>query len=215
MMMKNLCMLLDQITAGLDKLLAMATSHPLQLICFFGTLFFFHISEFLLALFHHGPSKVSTSSFLFSKQYLVAMVCGLVEYGIEAFFVPELKTQMLVSYTGLALIVLGETIRKSAILTAKHNFTHDIKMYHREDHELVSHGVYRLVRHPSYLGFFVWSIGTQVLLVNPICTVAYAIVTWHYFAQRIQFEEYFLRQFFGKQYSDYAKRVPSGIPFVE
>lgn len=45
----------------------------------------------------------------------------------------------------------------------------------------------RFVRHPSYLGFFIWSIGTQVLLVNPICTVGYAIVTWRYFAQRIRY----------------------------
>ncbi|MCO5555186.1 hypothetical protein L7F22_008729 [Adiantum nelumboides] len=155
------------------------------------------------------------TALLFSKHYLFAMFCGLLEYGIEGIYVPELKTKVQVSYIGLALVIVGEVVRKAAILTAKHNFTHDIKMYHREDHELVTHGIYRFVRHPSYLGFFLWSIGTQVLLVNPLCMVGYSLVTWRYFSQRILFEEYFLRQFFGRQYVEYSKRVPSGIPFVK
>ncbi|KAH7291418.1 hypothetical protein KP509_29G016000 [Ceratopteris richardii] len=203
------------INSEMSELVGFAMSHPVQLPCFFVALFIFHISEFLLALLIHGSEKVSTSSFLFSKEYILAMTCGLLEYGMEAFYVPSLKSKMHISFIGLTLLCVGEAIRKTAILTAKQNFTHDIKIYHHENHELVTHGVYRFVRHPSYLGFFIWSAGTQVLLVNPICTVGYMIVTWRYFAQRISFEEYFLRQFFGKQYIDYARRVHSGIPFVK
>lgn len=36
--------------------------------------------------------------------------------------------------------------------------------------------VYAIVRHPAYLGFLVWAIGTQVALGNPLCTVAFACV---------------------------------------
>lgn len=32
----------------------------------------------------------------------------------------------------------------------------------------------RLVRHPGYMGWFIWSLATQLLLVNPICGLAYA-----------------------------------------
>lgn len=143
------------------------------------------------------------------------MVCGLIEYGVEKYFVPGIKTQIWLSYAGLALVIIGEIMRKLAIITAEHNFTHDIKLYHRENHCLITHGIYRFVRHPSYLGFFLWSIGTQVLLCNPICTVGYIVVLWRFFARRIQFEEYYLYQFFGRQYEAYAERVPSGIPFVK
>eukprot|EP00249_Psilotum_nudum_P002460 c15508_g1_i3 orf=234-665(-) len=143
------------------------------------------------------------------------MMCGLVEYGLEGLLIPNLKRKVWISTTGLVLVVLGELIRKLAILTAHHNFSHDIKTFYSGDHELITHGIYRFVRHPGYLGFFVWSIGTQVLLCNPLCTIAYTIVTWRFFADRIQFEEYFLRQFFGRDYGDYARTVPSGIPFVK
>ncbi|CAN0453530.1 unnamed protein product, partial [Hapterophycus canaliculatus] len=31
-----------------------------------------------------------------------------------------------------------------------------------ESHQLVTSGVYRFLRHPSYFGWFWWSLGTQV-----------------------------------------------------
>ncbi|XP_027095781.1 probable protein-S-isoprenylcysteine O-methyltransferase isoform X2 [Coffea arabica] len=94
-------------------------------------------------------------------------------------------------------------------------FTHLIKHYHQENHKLVTHGVYQFVRHPGYSGFFIWAVGTQFMLCNPLSTVAFAIVVWRFFALRIPYEEFYLRQFFGSEYEDYARRVPSGIPFVK
>ncbi|CAI6005052.1 unnamed protein product [Closterium sp. NIES-65] len=41
------------------------------------------------------------------------------------------------------------------------------------------------VRHPGYTGWFMWSIATQLLLVNPLCTLAFALVSWRFFAARI------------------------------
>lgn len=34
----------------------------------------------------------------------------------------------------------------------------------------------RHIRHPGYLGWFMWSISTQVLLANPICTGLFSLV---------------------------------------
>lgn len=34
----------------------------------------------------------------------------------------------------------------------------------------------RHIRHPGYLGFLVWCVGTQLLLVNPVCCVVFALV---------------------------------------
>lgn len=178
-------------------------------------LLFFHISEYVLAVIIHGASRVNLASLLISKQYILAMVCGLIEYAIEFTFVPDLKMQWWLSNIGLVMVVAGELVRKTGILTARRGFTHDVKMYLRDDHELVTHGIYRCIRHPGYCGFFIWSVGTQVMLCNPLCTIGYALVTWRFFEKRIRYEEFFLRQFFGHQYVEYAKKVPSGIPFIK
>uniref|UniRef100_A0A2P2JLI8 Protein-S-isoprenylcysteine O-methyltransferase n=2 Tax=Rhizophora mucronata TaxID=61149 RepID=A0A2P2JLI8_RHIMU len=176
---------------------------------------FFNSSEYLLAVAIHGRSNVTLKSLLISKNYLLAMAFSVLEYFVEIILFPGWKELWWISNVGLALVVIGETIRKVAIITAGQAFTHVIKIYHEEHHELVTHGIYRFVRHPSYCGFFIWSVATQIMLCNPVSTAAFAFVAWRFFAQRIPNEEYFLMQFFGSKYEAYARQTPSGVPFVK
>ncbi|GLT72018.1 hypothetical protein SLA2020_439900 [Shorea laevis] len=185
-----------------------------QLSQMFLTIIFFHGSEYVLALATHGRSNVTLMSLLISKNYLFAMIFSLLEYFIEIVLFPGLKELWWVSNLGLGMVIIGEIIRKTAIITAGQAFTHLIRTYHSEDHKLITHGIYGFARHPGYCGFFIWSVGTQIMLCNPISTIAFAVVVWRFFAQRIPYEEHFLRQFFGSQYVEYAQRVPSGVPFV-
>ena len=73
----------------------------------------------------------------------------------------------------------------------------------------------RYLRHPSYFGWFWWSIGTQVLLCNPLCAVVYAGAAWHFFKVRIPYEEALLMNFFPGQYQQYMARSYIGIPFIK
>lgn len=186
-----------------------------QLSQMFFAIFFFHGSEYLLALFFHGKNSVNLESLLISKGYVMAMVGSLIEYLVEIYLFPEMKKHWAISNTGLAMVVIGEILRKLAIITAGRSFTHLIKRKKEEGHVLVTHGVYKYIRHPSYCGFFIWSVGTQIMLCNPLCTLGFAVVVWRFFQQRIQYEEYFLRQIFGSDYAEYARGTTSGVPFVE
>ncbi|XP_050227467.1 protein-S-isoprenylcysteine O-methyltransferase B-like [Mercurialis annua] len=186
-----------------------------QLSQMFLAIFFFHSSEYILAVGIHGKSNVTLKSLLVSKNYLLAMIFSLVEYIVEFYLFPGLKEYWWISNLGIAMVVFGELIRKMAIITAGRSFTHLIKIYHEEHHKLITHGIYRFVRHPGYCGFFIWSVGTQIMLCNPISTIAFTGVVWRFFADRIPYEEYLLRQFFGSQYVEYAQQIPSGVPFVK
>ncbi|XP_021720093.1 protein-S-isoprenylcysteine O-methyltransferase B-like [Chenopodium quinoa] len=186
-----------------------------QLSQMFLAIFFFHTSEYFLAITIHGKRNVTLKSLLISKHYILAMLFSLVEYLVEYSFFPRLKEFWWLSNLGLVLVVIGEIIRKMAILTAGRSFTHLIKIQHEEHHKLITHGIYRFVRHPGYTGFLIWSVGTQIILINPISTIAFALVVWRFFAGRIPYEENYLRRFFGNDYGQYAQRVPSGIPFVK
>ncbi|OWM90661.1 hypothetical protein CDL15_Pgr020966 [Punica granatum] len=186
-----------------------------QLSQLLASVIFFHGSEYVLAISFHGRSDVTLSSLLISKNYLIAMVFSLLEYFVEITFFPGLKEHWWVSNFGLAMIIIGEIIRKTAVITAGRAFTHLIRTYHLDHHQLITHGVYGFVRHPGYCGFFIWSVGMQVMLCNPISTLGFAVLVWNFFAKRIPYEEFFLRQFFGSEYEEYASRVPSGVPFVK
>jgi len=178
----------------------------------FIAVFFFHISEFLLAIAIHGRRNVTLQSLLISKQYVIAMLFSVFEYLVEYLLFPGLKEHWWLSNLGLALVVTGEIIRKIAIVIAGRAFTHVIRTYREGHHRLVTHGIYSFVRHPSYSGFLIWSVRTQIMLLNPILTIAFV---WGFFARRIAYEENYSKQFFGTEYVEYARRVPSGIPFVK
>ena len=48
-----------------------------------------------------------------------------------------------------------------------------------------------------------------------ICGLAYAFVSWQFFSERVVIEESMLISFFGRDYTDYQKRVPTGLPFIK
>jgi protein-S-isoprenylcysteine O-methyltransferase len=181
---------------------------------FAAALVFFHASEYVLAVAFHGRRNVTASSLLISKQYVLAMGFALLEHLTEILLFPKVKEYWLISIIGLLMVVMGEIIRKISVVTAKRAFTHVIRIYHDDQHQLVTHGVYRFMRHPGYSGFLIWAVGTQVMLCNPVSTVAFSLVLWRFFSRRIPYEEFFLRQFFGSEYEEYAQKVHSGLPFI-
>lgn len=125
----------------------------------------FHYSEFLAIAWTNSVS-LSIDSFILnhSVAYGVAACLSWIEFLIERHYFCEIKLPSLVSYFGLILCISGEILRKLAMCTAKHNFNHVVQSEKHDNHELVTHGVYNLCRHPSYVGWFYWSLGTQVRL---------------------------------------------------
>ncbi|KAJ8722339.1 hypothetical protein PYW08_004741 [Mythimna loreyi] len=176
---------------------------------------FFHFSEFVSVALTN-PRTLTVNSFILnhSIQYGVAAVASWIEWGVEYYFYPEMKTYFWVSYCGVVMCIAGEIFRKAAMFTAKTNFNHTVQFVKRPDHELVTHGVYSICRHPSYVGWFYWSIGTQITLLNPICVIIYAVASWMFFRERVYAEELTLLTFFGPQYVEYQKKVGTGLPFI-
>ncbi|XP_012577504.1 PREDICTED: protein-S-isoprenylcysteine O-methyltransferase [Condylura cristata] len=123
----------------------------------------FHYSEYLVTAVNN-PKSLSLDSFLLnhSLEYTVAALSSWVEFTLENIFWPELKQITWLSAAGLLMVVFGECLRKAAMFTAGSNFNHVVQNEKSETHTLVTSGVYAWFRHPSYVGWFYWSIGTQV-----------------------------------------------------
>jgi protein-S-isoprenylcysteine O-methyltransferase Ste14 len=84
----------------------------------------------------------------------------------------------------------------------------------REGHTLVTHGVYRLVRHPMYSAFFLWALAQLLLLQNWIAGPAGFIGFGILYAFRVGREEAMMRAAFGQHYADYEARTKRIIPFI-
>lgn len=176
----------------------------------------FHMWEYIWVAMYH-PNKLSVDSFLLnhSPEFNMALVAGFCEYWIEWYFFPGLKSFTTLYSLAAVVMVFGQVVRTLAMITAGSNFTHLVQEEKRKEHELVTSGIYQYFRHPSYFGWFVWSVATQIVLLNPICTIGYYYACWKFFSERIEHEEDNLIDFFGDAYRQYRKKVWSGIPFIK
>lgn len=139
----------------------------------------FHLSEYLsVALW--CPRNLNLSSFLLnhSPQYHTAILIAYVEYFLEKyyFFPNGIPYHWILIICGLIIIISGEYLRKLAMFTAQQSFSHLIEDKPSSQHRLITHGIYNTYRHPSYVGWFWWACGTQILLANPISFFIYLIV---------------------------------------
>ncbi|KAG1668152.1 hypothetical protein FOA52_005144 [Chlamydomonas sp. UWO 241] len=159
-------------------------------------------------------AELGFKSLLLSKPYCAAMAVATGEYWLELWLIPGLKQAPFPAYAGLCLVLLGEAVRKVGMLTAQASFTHMIRRERQPSHVLVTWGIYRFVRHPGYLGWAVWAVGTQVMLANPLSAVLFVAVVWRFFSDRIPYEERHLRRMF-PEYEQYALRTPTWMPFIE
>lgn len=175
----------------------------------------FHYTEFL-SIAWINPSTLSIDSFILNHSiaYGVAACSSWIEFVVERQYFPVMKESSFISYFGLILCICGEILRKLAMFTAKHNFNHIVQSEKMDDHELITYGVYGFCRHPSYVGWFYWSLGTQLILQNPVCFLAYTMTSWKFFHDRILIEEITLLNFFGQDYVEYQKKVSTGLPFI-
>ena len=189
-------------------------SLPWEARAFLASLATYHVSEYAIAWAYNRP-LLSRDSWLLSTPYCVAMLAGCAEYALELALGFDASRRLeSVRLLGLAMVIAGDALRKTAEITARHNFTHKIMTRRRAEHVVVRRGVYRHVRHPGYLGWFVWSVGTQVLLCNPACVVAFTVAAWRFFADRIPVEEEHLRRMFPGEYAAYAAVTPTWIPGI-
>lgn len=120
-------------------------------------------------------------------------------------FLPLLRNAT--TAAGCLLVAAGEALRKAAMLTAAGSFTHDLALRREATHRLVTWGPYALLRHPGYAGFAAWAVGTQLVLRNPLCAVAFAVAVSRFLTARVEAEEALLFRFFGVSYERYAARV--------
>lgn len=115
---------------------------------------------------------------------------------------------------GLILAASGLSIRYQAMKTCGESFSHDIETINRKQ-KLITTGIYRYSRHPSYLGFWMFAAGCQIYLENWIGLALNIYILSIFFKKRIEFEEWFLvNRIFGNEYLQYRKRVGIWIPFV-
>src|SRR5262245_10531682 len=116
-----------------------------------------------------------------------------------------------VRYLGLALFVVGSALRVGAVFVLGRRFSGLVAI--QEGHELVTGGLYRVIRHPSYLGLLMGLFGWALIFRSAIGLLVSLLLVPPLVA-RMNSEEALLESEFGERYSDYRRRTWRLLPFV-
>ncbi len=89
-----------------------------------------------------------------------------------------------------------------------------ISLQLRNEHRLVTSGVYRFIRHPMYSSFFLLAFAQVLLLPNWFAGASGLVGVGSLYTFRIRQEERMMLNRFGVDYRDYMARTKRLIPWV-
>ncbi len=118
----------------------------------------------------------------------------------------------LLAGVGITLMLAGILIRWAAIYTLGRYFTRRVTIL--EGHRIIRSGLYKHLRHPSYLGYLLGNLGLGVAFANWLSVATIFVPILGASLYRIRVEEQVLLESFGGEYVEYARCTKRLIPKV-
>lgn len=115
------------------------------------------------------------------------------------------------SIIGLTLFMTGFTIMIVGQVTLRRNYSGTVII--RDDHQLITHGVYRFTRNPIYLGLMLVVIGLPVFAAS-LYGFLTSLILVPIILNRIRLEEKLLTAEFQDAYQKYKETTKKLIPFI-
>jgi len=119
---------------------------------------------------------------------------------------------ILVSACTLALAVASVWLIASAVRTLGKQWAIAARLV--EGHNLITSGPYRFVRNPIYTGMLGMLVATGLAMEHWTALIVAVILFAVGLVIRVRSEEKLLRAAFGKEFEDYAQRVPAVMPGI-
>ncbi|MFX1567077.1 MAG: methyltransferase family protein [Promethearchaeota archaeon] len=119
---------------------------------------------------------------------------------------------IIISYLGFLLFLTGSLL----ILVARAQIGRfgTAELITKEDHQLMTEGVYNYIRNPMYSGGLIATIGFCLVFRCVITLIIMFTYTFLIYRMRINEEERILLEKFGKEFEEYKKRTKKLIPFL-
>jgi protein-S-isoprenylcysteine O-methyltransferase Ste14 len=151
-----------------------------------------------------------------SNRWVIAAVTVI---GLLAGYLPALTDRIgfwtldgdTIRWLGVGLFAAGGALRIWQVFVLGHRFSGLVAI--QRNHTLVTSGVYRVIRHPSYLGLVVGSLGWGLAFRSGVGVVL-AVLLIPVLVARMNSEERLLRAHFGGEYEAYRAHTSRLIPGV-
>jgi protein-S-isoprenylcysteine O-methyltransferase Ste14 len=131
------------------------------------------------------------------------IIAGLATHFWPDVFIIRSISGSILTWAGFVLLIFGVPMWAIAVWTIVRAFSRG---------ELVTSGVYRLVRHPIYSAWIVFIFPGVALLCRSWLMLGASLVSYVIFKLLIKREDRYLQEKFGQAYLDYRSRVNEIIP---
>lgn len=112
---------------------------------------------------------------------------------------------------GLGLALLGGTVMFGSVVNLGRQYSPEVTI--QKEHHLITYGLYRLIRHPRYLGLLILILGSALVFHSWIGIAADGVLLvtllW-----RIRDEEAMLRREFGAEWEAYTRHTRRLLPWI-
>ena len=116
-----------------------------------------------------------------------------------------------IRWFGVVLFTVGGALRIYPVFVLGRRFSGLVAI--QPGHALVTSGIYRVIRHPSYLGLIINSLGWALAFRSGVGLLLTALIVPPLLA-RIRAEEALLRSQFGAEYDAYRSRTTRLLPGI-
>ncbi|MGQ9806522.1 MAG: methyltransferase family protein [Chlorobiales bacterium] len=129
----------------------------------------------------------------------------------------KLKSLALVLPETASMLVAGAVLLTAIVLV--HHATRTLgkffdRLVLKDDHQLITSGIYSVIRHPIYLAYFLLFSGFALAMQSLYALILFAMVGGVVFSNHIRVEETMMEQRFGSAFRDYRARTKKFIPFI-
>jgi protein-S-isoprenylcysteine O-methyltransferase Ste14 len=143
---------------------------------------------------------VISSSLLLPILYLFTPLLNFADYDLPA----------VVRWLGAAIMLAALWLFWRSHADLGQNWSVSLEI--RKGHQLVRHGVYRLIRHPMYAAIWLWSIAQALLLANWLAGWSAVVPFAAMYFLRTPREERMLCEYLGQDYRDYMRQTGRLFP---
>lgn len=162
--------------------------------------------------------KVTTSHRTLRENVLLFLVAlGVLLAPLVAIFTPLLSfadypPHPIAFLAGAAALALNVWLFHRSHADLGENWSKTLEI--RENHRLITTGVYRTIRHPMYTAIFLFVIAQALLLPNWLAGSSGLVAFGLMYVLRVGPEERMMTEAFGDEYRDYMRRTKRLIPGV-
>ncbi len=181
-------------------------------VSFYGITFFWLLEFVLFPSKHEGKDFQEKKSFYFILITILSnLFLTILFTWFSLFQFPE-ELAFPIRVFGLAVYLTGLVLRYLSTYTLGKYFSRDVNV--EKDQELISHGPYKKLRHPLYLGLMLLTLGIPLFFYN-VLALTFAIFSMgRTLNQRMEIEEKEMEKAMGERYKEWKKYRYRFIPYI-